>query len=133
MRSEVRLSSMNYISYKNHMASIKVFTPGQSKVAQPRRGYLFTSNACFRTVLWMMQGDADSFRGEADNGFLPFICCLNDKAQVHHPENWQMANPSLPYLPELYAEVEDEYREWLEHPEQNGDFMTKRMGIRIRL
>ena len=41
-----------------------------------------------------------------------------------------MANPSLPYLPELYAEVEDEYREWLEHPEQNGDFMTKRMGIR---
>ena len=28
------------------------------------------------------------------------------------------------------AETEEEYHEWLEHPEQNGDFMTKRMGIR---
>lgn len=41
-----------------------------------------------------------------------------------------MANPSLPFLPELMAEIEEEYQDWLEHPEQNGDFMTKRMGIR---
>ena len=27
-------------------------------------------------------------------------------------------------------EIEDEYREWVEHPEQNGDFLTKRMGLR---
>lgn len=117
--------------YENY-DNIKVFTTGQGKVAQPRRGY-FTSNGDISDGPlddYLARGRRILFEGEADNGFLPFICCLNDKAQVHHPENWQMANPSLPYLPELYAEVEDEYREWLEHPEQNGDFMTKRMGIR---
>ena len=42
-----------------------------------------------------------------------------------------MANPSLPYRSALFTETMDEYQEWLEHPEQNGDFMTKRMGIRF--
>ena len=41
-----------------------------------------------------------------------------------------MANPSLAYRPSLLQETEDEYQEWLEHPEQNGDFLTKRMGLR---
>ena len=41
-----------------------------------------------------------------------------------------MANPSLAFLPELLQETADEYRDWLEHPEQNGDFLTKRMGLR---
>ena len=41
-----------------------------------------------------------------------------------------MANPSLFYLPHLRKEIEDEYREWVDHPEQNGDFLTKRMGLR---
>ena len=50
--------------------------------------------------------------------------------EVHDPENWCMANPSLPYLPHLMQEIHDEYRDWKERPEQNGDFITKRMGIR---
>ena len=70
------------------------------------------------------------FEGEEDNGFLPFICCLELKEQVHDPENWYMANPSLFYLPHLQQEIQDEYRDWCEHPEQNGDFLTKRMGLR---
>lgn len=117
--------------YENY-DNIKVFTTGQGKVAQPRRGY-FTSNGDISDGPlddYLARGRRILFEGEADNGFLPFICCLNRKEQVHDPQNWQMANPSLPFLPELYAEVEDEYHEWLEHPEQNGDFMTKRMGIR---
>ena len=61
---------------------------------------------------------------------LPFICCLQSRDQVHDPANWYMANPSLAYRPALLQETEDEYREWLEHPEQNGDFLTKRMGLR---
>ena len=70
------------------------------------------------------------FDGEPDNGFLPFICRLENKEQVHDSENWYMANPSLYYLPHLRQEIEDEYRDWIDHPEQNGDFITKRMGIR---
>ena len=61
---------------------------------------------------------------------MPFICCLESKDQVHDPENWYMANPSLAYMPHLLQEIEDEYRDWCDHPEQNADFLTKRMGIR---
>lgn len=112
--------------------NIKVFITGQGKVAQPRVG-IFTSNGEVNDGPlddYLARGRRILFEGEADNGFLPFICCLKSKEQVHDPENWYMANPSLAFLPHLRQEVEDEYREWLEHPEQNGDFLTKRMGIR---
>lgn len=117
--------------YQNY-DNIKVFKTGLGKVAQPREGY-FTSNgdvndgpnddllARARRIL---------FEGEPDNGFLPFVCCLPSVEAVHDPANWYMANPSLIYFPHLLQEIEDEYREWCEHPEQNGDFLTKRMGIR---
>lgn len=42
-----------------------------------------------------------------------------------------MANPSLYYLPHLLQEIKDEYQDWVNHPEQNGDFLPKRMGLRI--
>lgn len=112
--------------------NIKVFVTGQGKVAQPRVG-IFTSNG------EVSDGPLDDylararrilFEGEPDHGFLPFICCLKEREQVHDPENWYMANPSLAFLPELLRETADEYRDWLEHPEQNGDFLTKRMGLR---
>lgn len=118
-------------AYENY-DNIKVFITGQGKVAEPRVG-LFTSNGEVSDGPlddYLARGRRILFEGEADNGFLPFICCLNDKRQVHDPANWKMANPSLPYLPDLQREIEDEYRDWLEHPEQNGDFLTKRMGIR---
>ena len=79
---------------------------------------------------YLARGRRILFEGEPDNGFLPFICCLKDREQVHDPDNWYMANPSLIYLPDLYQETADEYRDWVEHPEQNGDFLTKRMGLR---
>lgn len=112
--------------------NIKVFTTGQGKVAQPRAG-IFTSNGDISDGPlddYLARGRRILFEGERDNGFLPFICCLNEEEQVHDKENWPMANPSLAYFPHLMKEIEGEYAEWLEHPEQHGDFMTKRMGIR---
>ncbi len=112
--------------------NIKVFITGQGKVAQPRVG-IFTSNGEVSDGPlddYLARGRRILFDNEPDNGFLPFICCLENKEQVHRPESWYMANPSLPYLPHLMQEIEDEYRDWCEHPEQNGDFLTKRMGIR---
>lgn len=118
-------------AYQNY-DNIKVFVTSLGKTAEPRIGY-FTSNgdvndgplddklATARGIL---------FNGEPDDGMLPFICCLQDKEQVHDPGNWYMANPSLAYLPHLLQETEDEYREWVKNPEQNGDFLTKRMGLR---
>ena len=112
--------------------NIKVFITGQGKVAQPRVG-IFTSNGEVSDGPlddYLARGRRILFEGEEDNGFLPFICCLESKDQVHDPENWFMANPSLYYMPHLQQEIEDEYRDWRDHPEQNGDFITKRMGIR---
>lgn len=112
--------------------NIKVFITGQGKVAQPRVG-IFTSNGEVSDGPlddYLARGRRILFEGEEDNGFLPFICCLESKDQVHDPENWFMANPSLYYMPHLQQEIADEYRDWKEHPEQNGDFITKRMGIR---
>lgn len=112
--------------------NIKVFITGQGKVAQPRVG-IFTSNGEVSDGPlddYLARGRRILFEGEPDNGLLPFICCLEKKDQVHEPENWYMANPSLFYLPHLLQEIQDEYRDWMEHPEQNGDFLTKRMGLR---
>lgn len=112
--------------------NIKVFITGQGKVAQPRVG-IFTSNGEVSDGPlddYLARGRRILFEGEPDNGFLPFVCCLGSREQVHDPENWYMANPSLFYLPHLRQEIEDEYREWVDHPEQNGDFLTKRMGLR---
>lgn len=122
----------NEIHQYQDYANITVFRTGQGKVAHPRTGY-FSSNGN------VSDGPLDDliarsrrilFEGEADRGFLPFICCLKNKDQVKDPANWYMANPSLPYLPHLLKEIEDEYQDWLENPEENPDFLTKRMGLR---
>ena len=118
-------------AFENY-ANIKVFVTGQGKVAQPRVG-IFTSNGEVDDGPlddYLARGRRILFEGEPDRGFLPFICCLESKEQVHDEANWYMANPSLAYLPNLLQETRDEYRDWLEHPEQNGDFLTKRMGLR---
>ena len=117
--------------YENY-DNIKVFTTGLGKVADARIGF-FTSNGDISDGPlddYRARGRRILFEGEPDNGFLPFICCIQNKDQVHDKANWTMANPSLPYLPNLQAEIEEEYIEWCEHPEQNGDFLTKRMGLR---
>lgn len=118
-------------AYENY-DNIKVFVTGQGKVAQPRVGIFSSNGEVSDGPLddYLARADRILFDGEPDNGFLPFVCKLESKEQVHAPENWYMANPSLAYLPHLRQEIEDEYRDWCDHPEQNGDFITKRMGIR---
>ena len=118
-------------AYENY-GNIKVFITGQGKVAQPRVGIFSSNGEVSDGPLddYLARADRILFDGEPDNGFLPFVCKLESKEQVHDPENWTMANPSLAFLPHLRQEIEDEYRDWCDHPEQNGDFITKRMGIR---
>lgn len=118
-------------AYQNY-DNIKVFDTGLGKVAEPRRG-IFTSNGDVNDGPlddYLARARRILFDGEPDRGFLPFVCCLENTGQVHDPENWYMANPSLAYMPHLYQETQDEYGEWLNNPEQNPDFLTKRMGLR---
>lgn len=117
--------------YQNY-DNIKVFRTGLGKVLHPREGYFSSNGEVFDGPLddLAARGRRILFEGEPDNGFLPFICCLPSVEAVHDPLNWYMANPSLAYFPHLYQEIADEYRDWCALPEQNGDFLTKRMGLR---
>lgn len=64
-----------------------------------------------------------------DNGFLPFICKLDDEKEVHDKENWFKANPSLYYRQGLLKQIEKEYADYKISPYTNLSFMTKRMNI----
>lgn len=122
----------NEIHQYESYANITVFRTGQGKVAHPRIGYFSSNGNVSDGPLddLLARGRRILFEGEADRGFLPFICCLKHKSQVADEANWYMANPSLQYIPSLLQEVRSEYEDWLEHPEENPDFLTKRMGLR---
>lgn len=118
-------------SYQNY-DNIKVFRTGLGKVPHPRSAY-FSSNGDVNDGPYddrLAQGRRILFDGEPDRGTLPFICCLPTKDAVHDENNWHMANPSLYAFPHLLREIRKEYLDWLANPEQNGDFLTKRMGLR---
>lgn len=116
--------------YENY-DNINVFTTGLGKKEHPRRTYYTTNGDVRDGPLDDLLETADGIlrRGEPDNGFLPFICKLNNKDEVHDPCNWEMANPSLPYMPSLMAETQKEYNEWKRNPNQLPAFMTKRMNL----
>lgn len=121
----------NEIHQYQDYSNITVFRTGQGKVPHPRVGYFSSNGNVFDGPLDdLVARSKRIFEGEDDKGFFPFICCLHDKKQVHDEENWYMANPSLQYLPHLLQETRDEYQDWVENPEQNPDFLTKRMGLR---
>lgn len=118
-------------SYQNY-DNIKVFRTGLGKVPHPRSAY-FSSNGDVSDGPYddrLAQGRRILFDGEPDRGTLPFICCLPTKDAVHDESNWHTANPSLYAFPHLLREIRKEYLDWLANPEQNGDFLTKRMGLR---
>ena len=46
------------------------------------------------------------------------VCRLDSKAEVHDEKNWEKANPSLRYLPDLMEEIRKEIYNWI--PEQTS-------------
>lgn len=119
--------------YENY-DNITVFATGLGKTDNPRTGY-FTSNGTVSDGPLddlLARGRRILFEGEDDRGFFPFICCLKEKSQVHDPANWFMANPSLQYSRSLYETTRSQYEDWVANPEQNPDFLTKRMGLRAQ-
>lgn len=119
--------------YQNYEL-ISVFKTGLGKKENPRTGYFTSNGKIFDGPLddLLERSKRILFEGESDKGFFPFICRLNDKEQVHDPENWYMANPSLQYRRSLFIETQKEYEDWLERPEENTDFLAKRMGVRAQ-
>lgn len=116
-----------YQDYKN----INVFTTGLGKKKHPRRSYYSTQGDVREGPLddLLETSEGILFGSDPDNGLLPFICRLDSKDEVHDEANWEKANPSLPYLPDLMEEIRKEYRDWVKRPEKFTAFMTKRMNL----
>ena len=116
-----------YPNYDN----INVFTTGLGKKQHPRRSYYTTNGEVRDGPLDDILADSKDILNGAisDNGLLPFICRLDEPAEVDDPENWTKANPSLPYLPNLQQETAKEYREWKQNPDRLPAFMSKRMNL----
>lgn len=117
-------------AYEN-WENINVFTTGLGKKPHPRRTYVSTNGDVREGPLDQLIAKSEKIlKGEMpDNGFLPFICKLDDESEVHNPDLWEKANPSLPYLPILKEQMKREYADYLIDPIINNAFMTKRMNI----
>lgn len=111
--------------------NINVFTTGLGKKPHPRRTYISTNGDVRDGVLDnLIEKSQLILNGEMnDNGFLPFICKLDDEKEVDDMELWQKANPSLEYLPSLMEQMKKEYADYKINPIVNNSFMTKRMNI----
>ena len=116
-------------AYEN-WENINVFTTGLGKKRHPRRTYVSTNGDVREGPLdQLIEKSKKILNGEIpDNGFLPFICWLDDEKEVHDEENWEKANPSLPWLPTLKKQMRGEYQDYLLDPVINHAFMTKRMN-----
>ena len=117
-------------AYEN-WENINVFTTGLGKKPHPRRTYISTNGDVRDGPLdQLIEKSHKILNGELpDNGFLPFICKLDNEAEVHDESNWEKANPSLPYLPTLKEQMRREFQDYLLDPVINNAFMTKRMNI----
>ncbi len=109
---------------------INVGTSGLGKKAHPRRTFLSTDG-------YIRGGPLDDYKESAsqilngiigDNGTLVMWYRLDSDDEVHDEKMWVKANPSLPYLPNLFNEMRTEYQEYKRDPITNSDFMTKRMN-----
>lgn len=116
--------------YQNY-DNINVFTTGLGKKKHPRRSYYTTNGEVREGPLDDLLKESEDIlkNGAPDNGLLPFICRLDSREDVDDEENWTKANPSLPYLPNLLAEIRKEYREWKKNPDRLPAFMSKRMNL----
>lgn len=117
-----------YENWKN----INVFTTGLGKKPHPRKTYATTNGEITDGVLDELLSKGEMILREEipDNGFLPFICKLDNEDEVNDPSNFVKANPSLPYFQDLMEEVLKEWEDYKLNPSIHTDFMTKRMNIR---
>ena len=110
---------------------VDVATTGLGKKPFPRRTIITTDGDVRDGPLDQLKARAAHIlAGEMDdNGMLPFICRLDNPAEVDDKSCWCKANPSLPYLPTLMREMEMEYADYKADPVGNASFMVKRMNL----
>ena len=119
-----------YHAYEDYTL-VDVATTGLGKKQYPRTSILTTDGYVRGGPLDDMKIQSeDILKHElADNGTLPFICRLDDKAEIDNKAMWYKANPSLQYLPTLRQELEAEYAKYQINPSGASSFKVKRMNL----
>lgn len=110
--------------------TINVFTSGFGKRKNSRAFYITTNGYVRDGVLDKELAVAERvLNGEIKElGLLPLIYKIDSKEEYTDPRNWVKANPSLPYFPELKAEMDKNFITMKFDSAVALDFMTKRMN-----
>lgn len=108
-----------------------VFRSGFGKRKHSRVFYI-TTNGFVRDGVFdeRMRIAQDVLNGENEMSRLcPLIYKLDDEKEADKPEMWVKANPSLPFLPVLKAQIEQEYAEMKYDEEIKINLFTKRFNL----
>ena len=111
--------------------NINVFTTGLGKKPHPRRIYITTQGDVRDAVLdELLEKSLDILDGKIeDGGFLPFICRLDNKEEVHSESCWFKANPTLYVNEGLLEQMRKEYQDYKLNPIVNKSFIDKRCNL----
>ena len=111
--------------------SLKVFRSGFGKRKHSRTFYITTDGYVRDGVLDdRLRIARDVLNGEIKNSRLcPLIYKLDDEKEIDDKNLWGKANPSLPYLPTLQLEIEQNYIEKDYDPTVASDLYTKRFNL----
>lgn len=111
--------------------SIKVFRSGFGKRKHSRMFSITTNGYVREGVLDDKLAIAhDVLNGELPESRLcPLIYKLDEDAEADNPDMWEKANPSLPYMPLLKIEMDQENIDRKYDKSVELDFFTKRMNL----
>ena len=111
--------------------TIKVFRSGFGKRKHSRTFYITTDGYVRDGVLDdRLRIAHDVLNGEIKNSRLcPLIYKLDDEKEADNKELWVKANPSLPYLPTLQLEIEQNFIDKDYDPTVASDLYTKRFNL----
>lgn len=120
-------------AYQNYK-QINVFESALGKVKHPRE-FIITTNGYVRDgpldeLLVVMKEILET--GENPLGYFPFICKLDDIAEVDNQEAWHKANPSMEYMPILANQIYSDYLEAQKLSSKKPELLTKRFNLPSR-
>ena len=115
---------------------INVLRSGLGKVQPPRTFYIST-NGYVRDGVYdqMLRAARDILNNlDIESGMFPFLCMLDDKAEVEDETVWEKANPMFHepmsvYASELFETVRDAWHDVVNGIGDKVEFLTKRMNI----
>lgn len=112
---------------------IKVYESGLGKIEDPRKFIISTNGNVRGGPLddYLDLSDELLETGENVTNMFPFLCCLDNPNDWEKEELWELANPSMEFMPVLKNQIRKDYYEAKKLPEKINEFKAKRLNISI--